>query len=186
MPLRNNTRALHAIKHALHVRQVNVGSTASATAAIIVRVVRRLACALQMQRRRAVRSMTCQRALVLQRNGTRPAAEAAFVRQGRHHATVPSCADQSTASRNGEVDRHSHHGEEFRAHDVVTGGRYHSTVDGKIKAATCGAVGWRKSADKSATSHNVRQNRTACGFAQVTGKSMFYARCVHPRHDQRR
>jgi hypothetical protein len=181
MPLRNNTRALHAIEQALHVRQVNVGSTAPPTAAIIVGAVRRLACALQMQRRRAVRSMTWQRALVLQRNGTRPAAEAAFVRQGRHHATVSFCADRSTAPRNGNVDRHSHHGEGFRAGDAVTGRRYHPTVDGKIKAATCGAVGWSKSPERSGISHSVRQDRTACGFAQVAEKSILYARCVRPR-----
>jgi hypothetical protein len=181
MPLRNNTRALHAIEQALPIRQVNVGSPASATAAIIVGAARRLACALQMQRRRAVRFMTCQRALVLQRNGTRPAAEAPFVRQERHHATVSFCADQSTARRNGDVDGHSHHSEGFRACDAVTRQRYHSTVDGKIKAAACGTVGWRKSADKSGTSHSVRQDRTACGFAQVAGKSILYARCVRPR-----
>jgi hypothetical protein len=186
MPFRNNARTLHTIEQALHVRQAIVGSTASTTAAIIVGAARRVACALQMQRRRTVHSMTCQRALVLQRNGTRLAADAPFVQQGRRHATVWFCADQSTAPRNGDVDRHSHHGEEFRADDVVTGRPYHSTVDGKIKAAACGAVGWRKSADKSGTSHSVRQNRTACGFAQVAGKSILYARCVRPRHDQRR
>jgi hypothetical protein len=186
MPLRNNTRTLHAIEQAPHVRQANVGSTASATAAIIVGAVRRLACALQMQRRPcgAFHDVPTRARFAAEWHST--GSEAAFVRRGRHHATMSFWADQSTAPRNGDVDRHSHHSEGFRADDVLTGRRYHPTVDGKIKAAACGAVGWRKSADKSGTSDSVRQDRTACGFAQVAGKSILYARCVRPRHDQRR
>jgi hypothetical protein len=171
MPLGNNTRALHAIEQSLHVRQANVGSSASATAAIAMGATRRLVCALHMQRCRAAHSTTCQRALVLQRNGTRPAAEAPFVQREEHHATMSFCADRSTTPRNGDVDRHSHHGEAFRADDVVTGRHYHPTVDGKIKGARCAAVGRRKSAGISGTSHEVRKHTTACQSPQLIGTS---------------
>jgi hypothetical protein len=133
MPLRNKTPVVHSLEGALQVRDANVDSTASATAVIIVVSARGLGCALQLRRRCAVRSTTCQRALILQRDCAGPTAEALFVRQARHHATPSLCTHRPTASRNGEVGHHSHHGEEFRAQDVVTGQRYHPTVDGKIK-----------------------------------------------------
>jgi hypothetical protein len=186
MPSGSNTRALRAIEPALHVRQTNVDSAASATAAIIVGAVGRLACALQMRGRCAVHSMTCQRALVLQRNGTRLAAEAPFVQQERREATVSFCADRSTAPRNGDVDRHSHHGEGFRADDAVTGRPYHSTVDGKIKGARCAAVGWSRNAGTSGTSREVRHATTACHVEQLIGTSRLPAPREHSGHDARR
>jgi hypothetical protein len=67
---------------------------------------------------------------------------------------------------------------------LVAGGT--RPIDGKIKAAGCGAVGWRKSAGTSGTSPNVQQDATICGFAQVPENSTLRAPCVHRRHDPRR
>lgn len=69
---------------------------------------------------------------------------------------------------------------------VRRGGQGTRPLDGKIKAARCGAVGWRKSAERSGTSHNVRTETTVCLFAQVPGQSTLRAHCMHPRHDPRR
>jgi hypothetical protein len=166
MSLCNNTPALHPREQALHVRETNVDSTASATVVVIVGTARRLACALQMHCRCSVHSMACQRALVLQGNDTRPAAEAPFVQQGSHHATVSFCSDRSTAPRNGDVGRHSHQGEESRAGDAVTGRRYHSTVDGKIKGREVRPGRVREDHShirhfaRGATSHDSLRNRT--------------------------
>jgi hypothetical protein len=69
---------------------------------------------------------------------------------------------------------------------VRRGGEATRPTDGKIKAARCGAVGWRKSAERSSTSHNVRTDMTVCLCAQVPGQSTLRAHLVHPRHDRRR
>jgi hypothetical protein len=186
MPLLSKVLALHLVELPVHVDGTNVDRTASGGASIIVGAVTRAACVPQVERSCTVDLTGCQRMSVLQSNGARPTAEVRKRWQSTHRSTVCLCRNRQSRGRSQWADRQSHCVERFRGFDGATGSTGHSTADGKIKAARCGAVGWRESADKSGTSDSVRQDRTACGFAQLAGKSILYALCVHPRHDQRR
>ena len=59
-------------------------------------------------------------------------------------------------------------------------------MEGKIKAARCGAVGRGKNADKSGVLREARLRTTACQFAQLHQRPQLRAPRVRPRHDARR
>ena len=136
---------------------------------------------------RCIRQM-CQRAFGLQTNSRSTDQRKRRCDSNPTHQAAVCLCRRSTGRKlvMSRSDRHSHDGEYFRAFDGETGSGGHPTADGKIKAARCGAVGGRKSAERSGTSHNVRQDMTVCRFAQVPGKSTLRAHCVHPHHDPRR
>jgi hypothetical protein len=186
MPLLYKVLALHVPDQELRIGGANVDCAASVDAPVISGAASRAPCFVRSRRSRTVHSERCRRALRLHRNRARLIAQVWMDEQATHQSTACLCRYRQSRGRSERSDRQSHCVEHFRWFDEAMGSASHSTVDGKIKAARCGAVGWRKSAERSGTSHNVRTDTTVCLFAQVPGKSTLRAHCVHPCHDPRR
>jgi hypothetical protein len=186
MPLLCKILAFCPFDQEPHPNGPNAGFARRAGTPIIVGPAAQLPCLLHSWRTWTVHSEMCQRALGLQSNPARLIARVRMQEQSNKKPTGFFYGDRQSGGRNERFDCHSQDVERFRVFDGATESRGHSTVDGKIKAARCGAVGWRKSAERSGTSHNVRTDTTVCRFAQVPVKSTLRAHCVHPRHDPRR
>jgi hypothetical protein len=117
--MRSLNKAIALLELAPQIRGTNVDGTASAVATFVGAV--RVPCALQLRCSRAANSLTCHLALIEQPNRLRLTAEALSVQQAAPPGPVSLCRGRPRRPGNGNVDRSSHDGEQFRAFDVATG-----------------------------------------------------------------